>query len=299
MSEDETGKVTTRWYVADEVGLSKSVKSLEFTIESEAGRLTCVYDAGRALVSIFNTFGMMYAIEPEELETLTSEASVPKEEALNRWREKTGEEVAALCDYAHAQLIEQIQPKLEEALWELCNQVIVQAMFDLGVNDGTQTRAKAFAKLERDFRKKRHERVGIARGGSEPVYNLSAIYTHYSRLLPIWQEAKRVYRRNRAAANWPAIVQAAAGELPADLVARLADNPILPEEELARIGRHGGGSSASDIAHEHAARECGLPPYTYTLRHLQERVSELRRFTELQRRVLTFGNKQENTEGQT
>jgi hypothetical protein len=276
------------WYVSNEESFKSVTPPIEFTIESEGGRLSCVYDPGRALVGLFNSFGRLFAELAQESREAALESDLLSEEAERLITESERAEVFAHFEYARDQLLAQLQPKLEEALYELCNQLIVQAIHDLGKMGG---KAQAMKRLEKAFLKRRNARIGITRGGSEPSFNLSQLLAYYAQLLPRWQNAKRIYRQNKKQAEWPSIVAAGEKDLLPDLIARLADAPDLSNDLLTKLERHGGGSSPSDIALEHAARMCGAPPYAYTLRHLQGLLKEQRKNTEVQSSVLDFTKK--------
>ena len=102
----------------------------------------------------------------------------------------------------------------------------------------------------------RKKRMGARqRGGSKPRCNLSELPNHYSRLHPIWKDAKTIFRQNKARSSWREIVKAAYPQLDDDLVKRLSKR---------------GDSLPSDVALEDAARHCGANRYEYSLPHLKE-----------------------------
>lgn len=94
---------------------------------------------------------------------------------------------------------------------------------------------------------------------------------HYSDLLPVWQDAKTIYKQNSNRATWRDLVRAAYPDIKFDddLVSRLSGKlNDLTENVQAKLSEKGGTSKPSSIALEHAARLCGAQPYQYSLRHL-------------------------------
>lgn len=137
-----------------------------------------------------------------------------------------------------------------------------------------QRSLKELSRTELSLRKKR---LGLKRGGSKIDYNLASIGSHYEKLLPVWKDAKSIWKKNRERRNWQVFIQSEYRnlDLPVDLVARLSDNPSdLLDHIKVRLSEKGGSASPSDIALEHASRLCGVPEYHYTLRHLRDALAK-------------------------
>jgi hypothetical protein len=101
--------------------------------------------------------------------------------------------------------------------------------------------------------------------------NLEEFAEHYAAVLPIWKDAKIIYKQNSSRATWRDLIRAAypEHEFDDDLISRLSGKlNDLPEEIQTKLSEKGGDSKPSSIALEHAARLCGTEPYKYSLRYL-------------------------------
>jgi hypothetical protein len=101
--------------------------------------------------------------------------------------------------------------------------------------------------------------------------NLEEFAEHYAAVLPIWKDAKIIYKQNSNRATWRDLIRVAypEHELDDDLISRLSGKlNDLPEEIQIKLSEKGGDSKPSSIALEHAARLCGTEPYKYILRYL-------------------------------
>lgn len=116
---------------------------------------------------------------------------------------------------------------------------------------------------------KRTSLRGSFRGTWRP--SIEEIAPNYRYVLPMWKDAKRLYKQNRNRANWREIIKAAHPDLAEceDLISRLSGKlNDLPEEIQAKLSEKGGDSKPSSIALEHAARLCGIEAYSYGVRYL-------------------------------
>jgi hypothetical protein len=111
-------------------------------------------------------------------------------------------------------------------------------------------------------------------GGSEPAYDLTELRRHYDKVYPEWKKAKKLYRKLRTDRNWRDQVLLDHPTFPKDLIARLEPNPRLSGAVNAALAKKGGSSAESEIALEHAARLCGVPPYEYSIRWLKSRLKK-------------------------
>ena len=93
----------------------------------------------------------------------------------------------------------------------------------------------------------------------------------YDSLLPVWKDAKNRYKLNRDSARWRQIIAAAyvEPELPSDLIERFETHQLNTDSYEAM---------PSVLALEHAARMCGVTPYAYKTRTLQERLADSRKW---------------------
>ncbi len=111
-------------------------------------------------------------------------------------------------------------------------------------------------------------------------FSLSDLGEHYKKMLPVWKDAKIIYKQNSSRVTWRNIVRAAYPEVKFDddLISRLSGRlNDLPQEIQAKLSDKGGDSKPSSIALEHAARLCGAQPYQYSLRHLYNIKNEMER----------------------
>lgn len=117
------------------------------------------------------------------------------------------------------------------------------------------------------------------------LLDFTELAEHYNRLLPVWKDAKSIYKQNIGRKAWRDLIRAEYEdtEFPDDLLSRLTGNlKDLPEEIRAKLRAKGGitkkdgASTPSSIALEHAARLCGAEPYQYSVRHLYNIKNETR-----------------------
>ncbi|HEX7174378.1 MAG TPA: hypothetical protein VF240_03740 [Pyrinomonadaceae bacterium] len=109
--------------------------------------------------------------------------------------------------------------------------------------------------------------------------NLDELEEHYRSVLPMWKDAKTLYKQNRNRETWRDIVRAAQPDLKDydDLISRLSGRlNDLPENIQAKLSEKGGDSKPSSIALEHAARLCGSEPYEYSVRYLYIKLRKCR-----------------------
>jgi hypothetical protein len=136
-----------------------------------------------------------------------------------------------------------------------------------------QRELREMSRTETALRKKR---MGLKRGGSKTDYDLTSLGSHYEKMLPVWKDAKAIWKKNRER-NWQAFIQSEYRDLqlPVDLIARLSGSPShLSDDIKTKLSEKGGSASPSDIALEHAARLCGVSDYHYTLRHLRDALTK-------------------------
>lgn len=103
------------------------------------------------------------------------------------------------------------------------------------------------------------------------IPNFEEFGERYESVLPVWKDAKLIYKQNSKRPAWRELIRAAHPdvEFDDDLLARLSGRLAdLPEDIQEKLAEKGGDSKPSSIALEHAARLCGAQPYRYSLRHL-------------------------------
>jgi hypothetical protein len=99
------------------------------------------------------------------------------------------------------------------------------------------------------------ERQRFLKGSFEsffPSPDFSNLGSRYAPLLEIWQEAKKIYTRNRNHPSWQSTIRNL--------------HPTLPDDLIERLGRQG-DSAPSGIAIEQAARLCGAQRNQFSVRH--------------------------------
>lgn len=119
----------------------------------------------------------------------------------------------------------------------------------------------------------RREWIRAYQGGDNQWVGAENFAENYQILLPIWQDAKKIYGEHGAHATWCGMVRAKYPEINFhdDLLYRLTGKLCdLPEEVQAKVSDSGGDNTPSSIALEHAARMCGARAYQYSTRYLYE-----------------------------
>jgi hypothetical protein len=114
--------------------------------------------------------------------------------------------------------------------------------------------AEWVAKAEKEAAKKRLPEI---RGGSDPELEISdeqctKLAAEYPTLHTHWKEVRRGHKRG---GNWREHAKVDQSDTPDDLLDKL--NSLDPYDR-----------QPATLAHEHAARRCGIPANTYSLRHL-------------------------------
>lgn len=113
----------------------------------------------------------------------------------------------------------------------------------------------------------REQRLNII-PGRESEYNFTTLSKNYRRELPNWQDAKKIYKRNRSDQNWRKWIKDKYKHFDIDLIEWLSDYPNLSSSLQEEGNLKGLTSEPSDIAIIHAARLCGAPGYSLTVRRL-------------------------------
>jgi len=198
--------------------------------------------------------------------------------------EKTEEAPREFVDYINF-LVTYIANNLTNGLNQTLTSLIHEGMLAFQIMDqDTQQPFQTdsddtIAYLLNEYKQAIKKRLGLTRRQRKARYDLSELLNHYSTVLPLWQDAKEIYKDNRKR-NWQQIVKTVHPYLPVDLVARLSGNPSdLSDEVKENLAEKGGTSEPSDIAIEHAARLCGAPDYSYALSTLEGKKTELNRAT--------------------
>lgn len=111
--------------------------------------------------------------------------------------------------------------------------------------------------------------------------SLGSMKSCYERLLPLWTDAKSIYRKNDEREAWQEMVEIGISpakvpggqKLPKDLIALLSgkESDLAKLPEPRRTATEGGEdySKASNLALEHAARLCGLRSFQHPPRYLR------------------------------
>jgi hypothetical protein len=171
---------------------------------------------------------------------------------------------------------------LEEELTEVAHRILVEAtVIGLGGLKPSNPDTKKWILHQGQQEMKRWKsRFGVQRERTRRS-NVDNLLTEYNTVLPLWQDAKSIFKGN-AARNWRAFIKAEHPYLPDDLVLRLSNNPDdLTEDVKCKLAEKGGTSEPSDIALEHAARLCGAPDYCYALSTLESYKAKQRRFSKI------------------
>lgn len=122
-------------------------------------------------------------------------------------------------------------------------------------------------------------RVYAINRGRPAEHDLTKLRVYYAQLLPIWQHAKKVFRRNKDLSSWRSTVEnelqssfkaAKVRAVQNDDLNKLIDRlPGLSGDQQKALKDRQLTASPSEAAWDHAALLCGVPLYHYTLRYLQ------------------------------
>lgn len=187
-----------------------------------------------------------------------------------------------LTDYAITRFIYSLEEKIENAVEELANEAILVALAGFIHEVGGEFTALNIKDYHTGFIFEEYQRI-LAETHAERrsslkeslkyllLPNFEELQEYYREVLPLWQDAKSLYKQNRNRPTWRDIIKAAHPDLKDedDLISRLSGRlQDLPEEIQAKLSEKGGDSKPSSIALEHAARLCGANPYEYSVRYL-------------------------------
>jgi hypothetical protein len=266
-----------------------------FTVEVDfGGRLNCEYQVGslfRAIglwfhmnlasspllpgfPSLVQNYAIATGLSPEEAEAKlhTLHAEAVKVYTIEFWNDFMNNLPTTLRDAIRSQFVESTA-RVRDALRGLIIEGPDNSIFIYPDEAKSELIKKAVLNAEKAAKR----RFGVKHGGSKAKSDLSSLRGNFEKVYPSWRDAKAIYRSNRNRKGWPGMVKAAYPDLPDDLILRLGDPPNLPEDLQAKVSDTGGTSKPSEIALEHAARLCNVPPYTYTIRHLSETLRKQRK----------------------
>lgn len=188
-------------------------------------------------------------------------------------------EIAQLISFLVTYVANNLASVLNQTLFHLIQErMLVSEIVELdGQSSLRHDPDDEIACLVNEYKQELKKRVGLTRRPRKARYDLSELLNHYTTVLPLWQDAKDIYKDNRNR-NWQKIINTVHPYLPDDLIARLSGNPAdISDEIKAKLAEKGGSSEPSDIAVEHAARLCGAPDYGYALSTLEGKKTELNR----------------------
>lgn len=162
-------------------------------------------------------------------------------------------------------MMEHLPEKLNSGALQLCAEARQNLIIEEQKKRGSKNIPSAakfaewVAKMEEDATKKRLPEI---RGGSDPEVEVSdeqcaMLSADYPALLQHWRKTRRYYK---SGANWRGHAKVDQQDTPDDLLDKLGGLDSYEQQ-------------ASTLAHEHAARRCGIPANTYSLSSL----SRLRR----------------------
>lgn len=162
------------------------------------------------------------------------------------------------------QTLPQLAIKLDEFISNEYQKQIFDDIQLSEVKDSKKDIGKFISASSKNRKQRMIKAVALVKEESKP--KLSDFAIHYEKLLPVWQQAKKVYKQVRKSKTWRESIKSAfsENELPNDLIERLDSLDIYE-------------ASTSAIALEHSARICGTPPNTYQLRRLNQINAESRK----------------------
>jgi len=208
-------------------------------------------------------------------------------EPIRECNDEITEAEACLAEMLAWWFLRAMQGKISMALGELsqeavfvmektCQDMLVRSAALGGVDDKSALLSGVKDELNKFARDLIAERKAFLKGSISTFASrprMENLAEEYSRLHPIWQDAKSVYEQNSHRTHWRKMVKDAISDeqLPDDLIGRLSGKlNDIPEEMQAKLSEKGGAPKPSDIALEHSARLCGTAPYSLTIRRLYQ-----------------------------
>ncbi len=283
--------------------------NIHYEIDTEYGRLVCDYDISTALATneqgqevaaivkaIRDRFEEEFATIPNRSEyTLWIETRARKEDITKQQAEQ---DLRSLLISLHTsaawfEFTNGLQIAIKNAMRQQFEMSIIVAKIQHG---GLAPKLGVVADQIIELVKQQIEqRIKSPHIGGGPLVNFA---WEYFVCLRDWQEAKRIYRRNRNSTSWRKCIKDDYPDSPDDLIEWLAlsENKSnleaeafqnLPDDARSRLSYRIENegyrlSMPSDIALEHAVRLCGCRPYIYSLSRLKNLRSE---YTEEARRA--------------
>jgi hypothetical protein len=175
-----------------------------------------------------------------------------------------------LSAHASAHFQRSLQAKIERTVEELYVESLFFAVSTSGMEKNLPIAREDVLKASRSGMQEIKRRLNIARGGSEPEYDLSKLNEFYEKFHPAVIEAKRTATQTRNRDRARSMIRAGFTELDNDLIELLFGFASVPDHLMDKLIASGTNGKPSHIALEQAARSCGVPPFRYTIRHLQE-----------------------------
>lgn len=172
-----------------------------------------------------------------------------------------------------------IRNKLDMSLWELAEEVAIMHHASIQAIAARQLAQQALdlegcdyymTELKKHLRLMAEERRSYLLDSHERFLDkadMSKLDEWYQKLLPLWSQAKQLYKQRDKFPEWQKLAVAAFEEIrpPNDLMKRVSGvYTDLPTWLYAKVDKQGTDARPSHLALEHAARKCGALPYRYS-----------------------------------
>ncbi len=143
--------------------------TIEFEIDNDGGKLSCIYDPNPLFTVFYNSFGDVCSITEEELAKSAKRNGKSIEEMRVEYSEVSSRLVDVHFKHACRLIVQKIKPKLDNALWELGNEVLAKTVVDLDTDEPARSRLNdALNQLSREFNQER-KRLWDTEGRGRPA----------------------------------------------------------------------------------------------------------------------------------
>lgn len=131
---------------------------MKFQINAEGGKLDCVYDPNVLLTHLFNSLSDIFSLTDSAIEDSAKKEGISIEAMRDKHAQVSYKVTHKYFEHSRKLLEEKIQPKLENALWELGNEILVR--ISCGVHaickeDDKEHLASSLDELARSFNRQR------------------------------------------------------------------------------------------------------------------------------------------------
>jgi hypothetical protein len=244
---------------------------VNLTITDNQNTISSSHDINKELACMITTIAKMLLYSRNQVLEYGVMYGLSEKDARNELADVYVERLRNYIPYGIKLYFDQIQSKINEAIYELLLEVIAQVNLDARQHGVYTVVAPevSFKEILAIGERPKRKRLNILQGGkrtskhhwSDELYEL--FLNNWTHVKPIWKHAKHIYKQRFKEKEWIRIVKASCPDfsLPDELVRKLSD----PDNYIA---------SPANIALEHAARLSGCENNLYSSKHLKRHLSE-------------------------